>query len=67
MSIIATRSLTLITRIKIIVHCSLLIFLSSCDLFTGPKVDVFQQISEEVDWAHAAKLYHGNVYPNKRG
>ncbi|WP_461257370.1 hypothetical protein, partial [Treponema sp. R80B11-R83G3] len=35
-------------------HCSLLIV--NCDLFTGPKVDVFQQISDEVDWANAAKL-----------
>ncbi|GBU28414.1 hypothetical protein R84B8_01972 [Treponema sp. R8-4-B8] len=35
---------------------SLLILLSSCDLFTGPKVDLFQVISDEVDWANAAKL-----------
>ncbi|GBU29455.1 hypothetical protein R84B8_03020 [Treponema sp. R8-4-B8] len=32
-------------------HCSLLIV--NCDLFTGPKVDVFQQISDEVDYAAA--------------
>ncbi|GBU27538.1 hypothetical protein R84B8_01071 [Treponema sp. R8-4-B8] len=35
---------------------SLFIFLSSCDLFTAPKVDLFKVISDEVDWANAAKL-----------
>jgi len=28
----------------------------SCDLFTGPKTDLFQVISDEVDWANAPKL-----------
>jgi len=28
----------------------------ACEIFTGPKVDVFQQISDEVDWAKAPKL-----------
>jgi len=36
---------------------SFLIFsLVSCDLFVGPKVDLFKQISNEVDWANAEKL-----------
>jgi len=43
------------------------ILLSSCDLFTGPKVDVFQQISDEVDWANAAKLTVRLDYPNAWG
>jgi len=28
----------------------------SCGLFTGPKVDVYQKASEEVDWSAAEKL-----------
>jgi len=39
-----------------------LIFIS-CDLFTGPKVDLFQQISDEVDWASAPKLSVRIDYP----
>ncbi|GBU28501.1 hypothetical protein R84B8_02060 [Treponema sp. R8-4-B8] len=35
---------------------SFFILLSSCNLFTGPKVDLFQVISDEVDWANAARL-----------
>jgi len=35
----------------LIITCSLLI--AACDLFTGPKVDVFQLISDEVDYAAA--------------
>jgi len=29
---------------------------SSCSFFTAPKVDVFKEISEEVDWSAAGKL-----------
>jgi len=32
------------------------LFIISCDLFTGPKVDLFKVISDEVDWSNAAKL-----------
>ena len=32
------------------------LFIISCDLFTGPKVDLFKVISDEVDWSKAAKL-----------
>jgi len=41
-----------------LLHFSLffLIFLSSCELFTGPQIDIFQQISDEVDWSNAARL-----------
>ena len=38
------------------VLCYLLLVIFSCDLFTGPKVDLFKQISDEVDWAKASKL-----------
>ncbi|GBU29202.1 hypothetical protein R84B8_02766 [Treponema sp. R8-4-B8] len=46
---------------------SLFIFLSSCDLFTGPKVDLFQVISDEVDWANAAKLTVTVAFPPEWG
>jgi hypothetical protein len=32
------------------------LFIISCDLFSGPKVDLFKVISDEVDWAKAPKL-----------
>jgi len=35
----------------------------NCDLLTGPKMDLFQQISDEVDWANAAKLTVRVEYP----
>jgi len=35
----------------------------SCDLFTGPKVDLFQVIGDEVDWANAPKLTARIDYP----
>jgi len=41
--------------------CSLLIV--NCDLFIGPKVDLYQQISNEVDWANAPKLTVSIEYP----
>jgi len=40
---------------------------SSCELFTGPKVDVFEQIGKEVDWAAAAKLTVSVAYPLEWG
>jgi len=46
---------------------SFFILLSSCDLFTGPKVDIFEQISEEVDWSHAAKLTVKVDFPSAWG
>ena len=33
-----------------------LFLITSCDLFTGPRVDLFQVISDEVDWHNAPKL-----------
>jgi len=39
----------------------------SCDLFTGPKVDLFQQIGDEVDWANAPKLSVRIDYPSVWG
>ena len=39
------------------------LFIISCDLFTGPKVDLFKTISDEVDWAHADKLTVRLDYP----
>ena len=39
----------------------------SCDLFTGPKVDLFQEISNEVDWAKAEKLMVRIDYPSAWG
>jgi hypothetical protein len=40
--------------ISLIVFFSL--FIVTCDLFDGPKVDLYKAISDEVDWAHAEKL-----------
>jgi hypothetical protein len=40
--------------ILFIILFSLLI--GGCDIFTGSKVDLYQAISDEVDWAHAEKL-----------
>jgi len=48
-----------------LVLCSLLFV--ACDLFTGPQVDIFQQISEEVDWSHAAKLNVKVDFPSTWG
>ena len=51
-------------RLFIIALFSVLIFgLLGCDLFTGSKVDLFQVISDEVDWANAAKLTVKLAYP----
>jgi len=51
------------------VLCSLLFLIcfASCDLFTGPKVDLFKVISDEVDWANAAKLTVKLNYPSTWG
>jgi len=46
---------------------SFFFLLSSCDLFNGPKVDVFQQISDEVDWAAAERLTVTVAYPPEWG
>jgi hypothetical protein len=48
--------------------CSLLIVLCSllfvtCNLFTGPSANVFEQISDEVDWSNAPKLTVRLEYP----
>ena len=58
-------------------HCSLfianyslliaLLLFASCDLLTSPKVDLFQQISDEVDWANAEKLTVRFEYPSVWG
>jgi len=32
------------------------LFIISCELFTGPKTDLFKQINDEVEWANAPKL-----------
>jgi len=45
--------------------CSLLFV--ACDLFTGPQVDIFQQISDEVDWANADKLTVKVDFPSTWG
>jgi hypothetical protein len=40
----------------LIAHCSLvllIVHLISCDLFTGPKEDLFKKISDDVDYANA--------------
>jgi len=55
-----------------IINCWLLIvffslLIVSCDLFTGPKTDLFQQISDEVDWANAPKLTVRINYPSAWG
>ncbi|WP_461256053.1 GLUG motif-containing protein [Treponema sp. R80B11-R83G3] len=53
-----------------ITHCSLLIaslLIVSCDLFTGPKVDLFQQIKGEIDWDNAPKLTVRIDYPSAWG
>ena len=36
---------------------------ASCDLFNGPKVDLFKVISDEVDWASAAKVAVTVAFP----
>jgi len=40
-----------------------IICLSGCELFTGSQVDLFQIISDEVDWANAEKLTVRIDYP----
>ena len=44
-----------------------LIYFASCDLFTGPKADLFKQISKEVDWANAPKLTVTVTFPPEWG
>jgi hypothetical protein len=39
----------------------------SCDFFTGPKVDLFRVISNEVDWANAPKLTVTVAFPPEWG
>ena len=43
------------------------LFTVSCELFTGPKVDLFKKISDEVDWAKARKLTVRIEYPSTWG
>ena len=45
-----------INKLLIVSFIIFSLFIVSCDLFTGPKVDLFQVISDEVDWANAPKL-----------
>jgi len=49
--------------------CSLLLvlFFVSCDLFTGSKVDLYQEISDRVDWANAPKLTVRIDFPSAWG
>jgi hypothetical protein len=51
------------------VLCSLLFVICfvSCDLFTGSKVDLYNVISDEVDWANAPKLEVRIEYPSAWG
>ena len=49
----------------IIVFFAILII--SCDLFTGPKDDLFRTISNEADWANAEKLTVRLEYPSAWG
>jgi hypothetical protein len=51
--------------ILLFVLCSLLF--ASCDLFTGPKVNLLKQISDEVDWANAPKLTVSVAFPQAWG
>jgi len=47
---------------------SFLVFsLFSCELLTGPKVDLLSEISKEVDWANAKKLTVRIDYPSAWG
>ena len=50
--------------ISIAILFLVLFITTSCDLFTGPKVDLFQIISDEVDWHNAAKLTVRVDHPN---
>jgi hypothetical protein len=43
------------------------LFICSCDLFTGPKDDLFKKISDDVDWANAPKLTVSVAYPPEWG
>ena len=57
-------------RSPLTTNCSLILLifiLVSCELFTGPKEDLFQIISDGVDWAHAAKLAVSVAYPPEWG
>ena len=48
-----------------IITSSLLFF--SCDLFTGPKVDLLKKINKEAEWANAARLSVRIDYPGEWG
>jgi hypothetical protein len=55
---------------KIVLFASLFPFyllFASCDVFTGPKVNLYQQISDEVDWATAPKLTVTVAFPQAWG
>jgi hypothetical protein len=39
------------------------LIIGGCDLFNGPKVDLYKAISDEVDWAHTPKLNVRIEYP----
>jgi len=51
------------------VICSLLLVIcfTACFLFSGPEVDLFQIINDEVDWANAEKLTVTVAYPGEWG
>ena len=53
----------------VFVACCLLLAICflGCELFSGPKVDLFHKISDEVDWAKAAKLTVRLAYPGSWG
>jgi len=56
-----------INKLLIVSFIIFSLFIVSCDLFTGPKVDLFQVISDEVDWANAPKLTVSVAFPPEWG
>jgi hypothetical protein len=56
--------------VKIVLFAFLLPFyllFASCDLFSGPKISLLQQINEEVDWENAPKLTVSVAFPQAWG
>jgi hypothetical protein len=51
----------------LLIIVSFVFIIVSCDLFTGPKVDLFRTISDEADWANAEKLTVRIDYPDAWG
>jgi len=52
---------------SLLIIAFLAILIVSCDLFTGPKDDLFRTISNEADWANAEKLTVRIDYPDAWG